>query len=250
MVGFDGSQRRPRRHSGGQDARDRAAARATCQAQYAVELADRYLKTGKTRRAREAADGLFASIDPRQRLAAEQLQRWPRASSFVPQIRERPDDRQATMAAPASRHFATYVDRYATDGYGPQRDPAGDDRPGRPGRGSLRGRHQLPFVGKDVSHGGDRPGTGAQWAERHRDHARDLYPPLRQGFTNPDPGVRRLANEMCNEAAKMVRHFGADYVETVAGPGRLGLPASKSTTRRCGPRRSRASPSWPPRTPT
>ncbi len=36
-------------------------------------------------------------------------------------------------------------------------------------------------------------------------------------FTNPDPGVRRLANEICNEAANMVRHFGADYVKLWPG---------------------------------
>jgi xylose isomerase len=39
----------------------------------------------------------------------------------------------------------------------------------------------------------------------------------RGGFTNPDPGVRRLANDLCNEAAKMVRHFGADYVKLWPG---------------------------------
>jgi xylose isomerase len=36
-------------------------------------------------------------------------------------------------------------------------------------------------------------------------------------FTNPDPGVRRLANAMCNQAADVVRHFGADYVKLWPG---------------------------------
>jgi xylose isomerase len=36
-------------------------------------------------------------------------------------------------------------------------------------------------------------------------------------FTNPDAGIRRLANEMCNDAAQVVRHFGADYVKLWPG---------------------------------
>lgn len=36
-------------------------------------------------------------------------------------------------------------------------------------------------------------------------------------FTNPDPGVRRAANELINGAARLVRRFGADYVKLWPG---------------------------------
>src|SRR3546814_16614747 len=36
-------------------------------------------------------------------------------------------------------------------------------------------------------------------------------------FTNPDPGIRRLANEMVNDAANVVRRFVADYVKMWPG---------------------------------
>ncbi len=36
-------------------------------------------------------------------------------------------------------------------------------------------------------------------------------------FTNPDPGVRRRANEVINDAANVVRRFGADYVKLWPG---------------------------------
>ena len=36
-------------------------------------------------------------------------------------------------------------------------------------------------------------------------------------FTNPDAGVRRLAHELCIEAAGVVRHFGAQYVKLWPG---------------------------------
>ena len=36
-------------------------------------------------------------------------------------------------------------------------------------------------------------------------------------FTNPDPGIRRLANEMVNDAANVVRRFNANYVKLWPG---------------------------------
>jgi xylose isomerase len=36
-------------------------------------------------------------------------------------------------------------------------------------------------------------------------------------FTNPDPGVRRRANELINDAADVVRHFRAEYVKLWPG---------------------------------
>ncbi|TPG52111.1 sugar phosphate isomerase/epimerase family protein [Sphingomonas glacialis] len=115
-------------------------------------------------------------------------------------------------------HFATFVDRYATDGYGPPRsliemiDLAGtvDDL-------SVVDIN-YPFVDPDLS-------LDAVSAALTRNNLSvigitpEIY--TRQfakgAFTNPDPGIRRLANEMCNDAARVVRHFGADYVKLWPG---------------------------------
>src|SRR3546814_15101273 len=43
-------------------------------------------------------------------------------------------------------------------------------------------------------------------------------------FTNPDPDIRRLANEMVNDAAHAVRRFGADYVKLWPGQDGCDYP--------------------------
>jgi xylose isomerase len=115
-------------------------------------------------------------------------------------------------------HFATYVDRYATDGYGPQRNLLEMI--------DLAGQVEdltvvdinFPFVGKDVS----LTAIG-EALDRNGLSVIGITPEIytrrfaKGAFTNPDAGVRRLANEMCNDAAKMVRHFGADYVKLWPG---------------------------------
>ncbi|MET0372701.1 MAG: TIM barrel protein [Rhizorhabdus sp.] len=116
-------------------------------------------------------------------------------------------------------HFATYVDRYATDGYGPPRtlldmiDMAGQVEdlsvvdinfpfPGGGGEsldqidGALR-RNGLSVIGITPEIYTRQFAKGA--------------------FTNPDAGIRRLAHDMCTEAANMVRHFGAEYVKLWPG---------------------------------
>lgn len=115
-------------------------------------------------------------------------------------------------------HFATYVDRYATDGYGPPRtlidmiDLAGqvDDL-------SVVDIN-YPFADPDLSL------DAVEAALKRNDLSvigitPEIY--TRQfakgAFTNPDPGVRRLANEMCNDAANVVRRFGANYVKLWPG---------------------------------
>ena len=115
-------------------------------------------------------------------------------------------------------HFATYVDRYATDGYGPPRtllemiDLAGqvDD---------------LSVV--DINY--PFPGGGVSIEEveaalqRNNLSVIGITPEIytrqfaKGAFTNPDPGVRRLANEMVNDAANVVRRLGADYVKLWPG---------------------------------
>jgi len=115
-------------------------------------------------------------------------------------------------------HFATYVDRYATDGYGPPRtllemiDLAGqvDD---------------LSVV--DINYPFPGGGVSIEEVEAALEHNNlsvigitpEIY--TRQfakgAFTNPDPGVRRLANAMVNDAANVVRRLGADYVKLWPG---------------------------------
>ncbi|ESQ78918.1 sugar phosphate isomerase/epimerase [Asticcacaulis sp. YBE204] len=115
-------------------------------------------------------------------------------------------------------HFATYVDRYATDGYGPQRSLLEMiDLAGQVGDLSVVDIN-YPF-----------PGGGVSFEEVEAALKRnnlsvigitpEIYTQVfaKGSFTNPDPGVRRLANEMCNEAAKVVRRFGADYVKLWPG---------------------------------
>ena len=115
-------------------------------------------------------------------------------------------------------HFATYVDRYATDGYGPARtliemiDLAGqvDDL-------SVVDIN-YPFADPDLS-------LEAVEAALTRNNLSvigvtpEIYTQkfAKGAFTNPDPGIRRLANEMCNDAANVVRRFGANYVKLWPG---------------------------------
>ncbi|QQV77329.1 TIM barrel protein [Sphingomonas aliaeris] len=115
-------------------------------------------------------------------------------------------------------HFATYVDRYATDGYGPARtliemiDLAGtvDD---------------LSVV--DINFPFADPNLSLDAVEvalkRNNLSVIGITPEIytrqfaKGAFTNPDAGVRRLANQMCNEAGDVVRRFGADYVKLWPG---------------------------------
>jgi xylose isomerase len=115
-------------------------------------------------------------------------------------------------------HFATYLDRYATDGYGPPRslfemiDLAGqvDDL-------SVV---DLTFPFADTSETLD---AVKQALVRNKLSVIGITPQIytkqfRKGaFTNPDLGIRRLAKELINEAAKVVRHFGASYVKLWPG---------------------------------
>ncbi len=115
-------------------------------------------------------------------------------------------------------HFATYVDRYATDGYGPPRsvlemiDLAGqvDD---------------LSVV--DINFPFADPSISLDQVEKALDRnglsvigiTPEIYTRefARGAFTNPDPGVRRRAHELITEAAGVVRRFGASYVKLWPG---------------------------------
>ena len=114
-------------------------------------------------------------------------------------------------------HFATYVDRYASDGYGPARttldaiELAGQvedlsvvdlNYPFTPGVGLSEVKDALAAQG--LSAIGITP---------------EIY--LRRfsrgSFTNPDPGVRKVALDLMHEAAGIVRELGADYVKIWPG---------------------------------
>ena len=115
-------------------------------------------------------------------------------------------------------HFATYVDRYATDGYGPARsliemiDLAGQVT-------------DLSVV--DINYpfpGGETDFAAVEAAlQRNALSVIGITPEIytrefaRGAFTNPDAGIRRRANELVTEAAGVVRRFGAKYVKLWPG---------------------------------
>ena len=115
-------------------------------------------------------------------------------------------------------HFATYVDRYATDGYGAPRSVIDAiDIAGKVKDLSVVDLN-YPFFGGDF--------TNAQVdeaLERNKLSVVGITPEIytrvfmKGSFTNPDKGVRKLAHELITEAADVVRHFGADYVKLWPG---------------------------------
>ncbi|NTV38786.1 MAG: TIM barrel protein [Demequinaceae bacterium] len=115
-------------------------------------------------------------------------------------------------------HFATYVDRYATDGYGEPRSIIDAiDLAGKVRDLSVVDLN-WPFFGGDftneeVGEALDRNGLSVVGITP------EIYTRVfaKGSFTNPDPGVRRLAHELITNAADVVRHFGADYVKLWPG---------------------------------
>ena len=115
-------------------------------------------------------------------------------------------------------HFATYVDRYATDGYGPPR--------------SLLDAIELAGQVEDLSVVDiNYPYFGGEFSDEQVKNALDaqqlsvigITPEIytrvfsKGSFTNPDPGVRKLTHELVTEAAGVVRFFGAEYVKLWPG---------------------------------
>ena len=146
-------------------------------------------------------------------------------------------------------HFATYVDRYATDGYGAAGRAARADRQGRRGRRPVRRRPELA-VRRLRRHA--RRGQGrarAQPAPGDRDHAGDLQPRLRQGLVHqPRSGRPRPGLELLNEAAELAKELGCDYVKLWPGqdgwdyPFQVELPRHVEAGRRRAARAVRRPP--------
>lgn len=115
-------------------------------------------------------------------------------------------------------HFATYVDRYATDGYGPQRtllemiDMAGQVD------GLSVVDINYPFADPDLSldevEAALKKNNLTVIGITPEIYTREF---AKGAFTNPDPGVRRRANEVINDAANVVRRLGASYVKLWPG---------------------------------
>ncbi|MFY7836268.1 MAG: sugar phosphate isomerase/epimerase family protein [Novosphingobium sp.] len=114
-------------------------------------------------------------------------------------------------------HFATYVDRYATDGYGAPKsliemiDLAGQVR-------------DLSVVDINFPWSADISVEQVEAAlARNNLSVIGITPEIynrefsKGAFTNTDAGVRRRANEVCNQAADLVRRFGASYVKLWPG---------------------------------
>jgi xylose isomerase len=115
-------------------------------------------------------------------------------------------------------HFATYVDRYATDGYGEPRTVLDAiDLAGQVTDLSVVDLN-YPFFGGQFTNAEikarlDAAGLGVIGITP------EIYTRVfaKGAFTNPDPGVRKLAHDLVSEAAGVVRYFGADYVKLWPG---------------------------------
>jgi xylose isomerase len=115
-------------------------------------------------------------------------------------------------------HFATYVDRYATDGYGdPVTLPEAIDRAGRVGDLSYVDL-TYPFADPDLTLKEVKLAL-----ERNSLQVIGITPEIytrvfaKGAFTNPDAGVREKAHELITEAARIVRELGASYVKLWPG---------------------------------
>jgi sugar phosphate isomerase/epimerase len=114
-------------------------------------------------------------------------------------------------------HFASYVDRYATDGYAP---PVSTlemiDRAGQVGELSAV---DLPYPFTP----GVTIGEVKEALARNGLRAIGVTPEIyvrrfsKGAFTNPDPAVRAEALEFMNEAAGVVRELGANYLKIWPG---------------------------------
>jgi xylose isomerase len=115
-------------------------------------------------------------------------------------------------------HFATYVDRYATDGYGePVSLPEMIDRAGAVGDLSYVDLN-YPFVDPGITLDDVKAAL-----ERNNLEVIGITPEIytrvfaKGAFTNPDPGVRERAHELITDAAGVVRELGASYVKLWPG---------------------------------
>lgn len=115
-------------------------------------------------------------------------------------------------------HFATYLDRYATDGYGEPRSVIDAiDLAGKVRDLSVVDLN-WPFFGGEFSNADIKAAL-----DRNKLGVIGITPEIytrqfsKGAFTNPDPGIRRLAHELITNACDVVRYFNADYVKVWPG---------------------------------
>lgn len=115
-------------------------------------------------------------------------------------------------------HFARYVDRYATDGYGPPVSLLeAIDLAGQVGGLSVVDL-TYPFHPADLD-----PDTVSRALAENRLRAIAVTPEIytrrfaKGAFTNPDPSVRAEAVALVAEAAVLARRLGCDYVKLWPG---------------------------------
>lgn len=115
-------------------------------------------------------------------------------------------------------HFATYKDRYATDGYGPEVGLLEQiDRAGAVGELSVVDLN-YPFVGFD----GTLDDVQQRLASNNL-RAIAITPEIytrdfaKGSFTNPNPDVRTQALDLMHEATEVAQQLGCDYVKLWTG---------------------------------
>jgi len=138
-------------------------------------------------------------------------------------------------------HFATYVDRYATDGYGPPVNLVEAIHLAGQVKDLSVVDLTFPFTGGITLEAVDAA------LQKNRLGVIGITPEIytrefcKGAFTNPDPGIRRRANELVND------------VQATSSSGRdrmAGIIRSRSITRHYGNSRSMAWASLPARIPT
>ncbi len=121
-------------------------------------------------------------------------------------------------------NFATYKDRYASDGYGDARSTLQQID-----LAAQVGDIRWVDITYPFSPGVSLDDVKAKLAE-HAINCIGITPEIylrehcRGAFTNPDPSKRASAMTIMNEAADIVREVGAKVREDLARPGRLRLP--------------------------
>ncbi|MFJ5842329.1 TIM barrel protein [Streptomyces shenzhenensis] len=122
-------------------------------------------------------------------------------------------------------HFATYVDRYATDGYGDPRTVLDAIKLA----GAVGGLSVLdlnwPFPPGDISTGQVKEALAEQNL-RAIAVTPEFYTGkfAKGGFTNPDPGIRRQAIDLVSASAEVGRELGVDYVKLWPGQDGYDYP--------------------------
>ena len=115
-------------------------------------------------------------------------------------------------------HFATYKDRYATDGYGPEVGLLEQiDRAGAVGDLSVLDLN-WPFAGFDGTLDDVREALTRNQL-RAVAITPEIYnrPFVKGSFTNPDPAVRAQALQLMNDATEVAKELGCEYVKLWTG---------------------------------